>query len=310
MVPTRWDRWVSLLRSSLGAACSLWYPSSRAQPFVPFQLGRGGEDKGVSPRPGRVRLPAQANGTPTLAAAVSCGWGHSAVMTRGGRVCTFGGGLHGELGDGEGEERVPEPSFVDVLDDGLSGGGGIVAAISLGARHSAALTKSGELLVWGQIATFRTRREGGDGGSGSNGELALSPRHMPLPEEAHCLALSSGAKHIAVVCEGKRRSKCGDGDGDGGGGGGKRDLQRQLLVSGSRVVVERLEFPGGSGMEAEGGGDRKAAAGHRRGVKTERAVVEEIDVSGFVWRRMGESAHPVVASAAWGKVVTFDVEGF
>jgi hypothetical protein len=71
---------------------------------------------------------------------VAAGWRHSLALTWDGRVYTWGGNLHGQLGQGDRLDR-PAPAPVE----GLVGVCG-VAAVD---RHSLAVTQSGAVFSWG-----------------------------------------------------------------------------------------------------------------------------------------------------------------
>ena len=81
------------------------------------------------------------------ATAVSCsigpgGPGHSAAITSGGNLYTWGMGRDGQLGHGDTEPRL-EPTLVSALADKK------VVAVSCGATHTAALTDEGRVYTWG-----------------------------------------------------------------------------------------------------------------------------------------------------------------
>eukprot|EP00980_Cylindrotheca_fusiformis_P014501 scaffold3875_cov123-Cylindrotheca_fusiformis.AAC.21 len=75
---------------------------------------------------------------------VSAGELHSAAVTADGDVYTWGDGFCGQLGHGN---KTPQPSPVQVTEGGLADE--VVSHISLGARHTIAVTEDGEVFSWG-----------------------------------------------------------------------------------------------------------------------------------------------------------------
>lgn len=71
---------------------------------------------------------------------MSCGDCFTLVLDDMGQCWSFGKGSHGRLGNGS-DENSPIPIHIKGLRD--------VRRISAGCRHSSAITKSGELYVWG-----------------------------------------------------------------------------------------------------------------------------------------------------------------
>ncbi|XP_035535912.1 probable E3 ubiquitin-protein ligase HERC6 [Morone saxatilis] len=83
---------------------------------------------------------------------ISCGEAHSAVLTKDGKVFTFGEGRHGQLGHNSSADEV-RPRLVDGLD-------GLASHISCGRCHTLVLGTSGQLWAFGngakgQIGTGR-----------------------------------------------------------------------------------------------------------------------------------------------------------
>ncbi len=77
---------------------------------------------------------------------LSCGGFHTAVVTEDGRLYTFGGGEHGQLGHNDRVNKV-KPTFVQALD------GVFVSQITCGWSHSVALTSEGKIYTWGNGGT-------------------------------------------------------------------------------------------------------------------------------------------------------------
>jgi len=73
---------------------------------------------------------------------IACGGFHSAVVTEDGKMYTFGGGEHGQLGHGDKVNKV-KPTLVQALDDIF------LQQITCGWSHSVALTSEGEVYTWG-----------------------------------------------------------------------------------------------------------------------------------------------------------------
>lgn len=73
---------------------------------------------------------------------VSCGGFHTAVVSEDGRLYTFGGGEHGQLGHNDRVNKMT-PTFVEALD------GMFVSQITCGWSHSVALTVKGLVYTWG-----------------------------------------------------------------------------------------------------------------------------------------------------------------
>ncbi|KAJ4935916.1 hypothetical protein JOQ06_017443 [Pogonophryne albipinna] len=96
---------------------------------------------------------------------IRCGEAHSAVLTKDGKVFTFGEGSYGQLGHNSSDNEL-KPRQVDGLD-------GPASHISCGRRHTLVLSSSGQLWAFGdgakgQIGTGRT-------------ENSLAPTLVSLP---------------------------------------------------------------------------------------------------------------------------------
>ena len=73
---------------------------------------------------------------------VSCGGFHTAVVCEDGKLYTFGGGEHGQLGHNDRVNKV-RPTLVEALE------GIFVSQITCGWSHSVALTNNGRVYSWG-----------------------------------------------------------------------------------------------------------------------------------------------------------------
>ena len=72
---------------------------------------------------------------------ISCGGFHTAVVTEDGRLLSFGGGEHGQLGHNDRVNKV-RPTLVEALE------GIFVSQITCGWSHSVALTSKGKVYTW------------------------------------------------------------------------------------------------------------------------------------------------------------------
>jgi len=112
-----------------------------------FSWGQNGEGQcgvgtiGVLLQPARVMLPdALLRDTPKR---IACGMSHSVILSRGGRVYTFGDGSQGQLGLGTNNSRLM-PSLVTSLEDQL------VSNIICGNAHTMCLSQHCErVFSWG-----------------------------------------------------------------------------------------------------------------------------------------------------------------
>ncbi|XP_059186433.1 probable E3 ubiquitin-protein ligase HERC6 [Centropristis striata] len=102
---------------------------------------------------------------PLGVSSMSCGEAHSAVLTKDGKVFTFGEGIHGQLGHDSSTNEL-RPRLVDGLD-------GPASQVSCGRRHTLVLGASGQLWAFGHGAK-------GQIGTGRP-EDSLSPTLVQLP---------------------------------------------------------------------------------------------------------------------------------
>ncbi|KAM7413228.1 hypothetical protein PAMA_020550 [Pampus argenteus] len=103
--------------------------------------------------------------TPLGVSFISCGEAHSAVLTKEGKVFTFGAGAHGQLGHNSSANEM-RPRLVDGL-------GGPASKIACGRRHTLVLGSSGQLWAFGNGVK-------GQIGTGHS-EDSLTPTPVQLP---------------------------------------------------------------------------------------------------------------------------------
>jgi RCC1 and BTB domain-containing protein len=78
---------------------------------------------------------------------VGCGGFHSAVCTEDGKLYTFGGGEHGQLGHNDRVNKL-KPTLVQALEDVF------VSSVTCGWSHSVALTAKGRGKSFMRKSTF------------------------------------------------------------------------------------------------------------------------------------------------------------
>ncbi|XP_043244131.1 RCC1 domain-containing protein 1-like [Amphibalanus amphitrite] len=132
------------------------------------------------------------DGVPTPAGerlqAISCGREHVVLLTRSGRVFTFGGGSRGQLGTGE-LSSSDMPQLVTAL-DGLA-----ITQVCAGGWHTAALSSSGDVYTWGW-------NESGQLGLGDTVNVAAEPALVDaLPSDVTVTQLACGSRHTLALLE-------------------------------------------------------------------------------------------------------------
>lgn len=113
---------------------------------------------------------------------VSCGHGHQLALTLEGQLLSWGCGGHGQLGHGN-LEPVHTPRLVEPLD------GVALVGAAAGGWHSAALSETGDLYLWGW---------------NRDGQLAADPKETPLSAlplllDMDVRAVSLGSRHTAAL---------------------------------------------------------------------------------------------------------------
>jgi len=117
---------------------------------------------------------------------VACGGFHTAVITEEGRMYTFGGGEHGQLGHGDRVNKV-KPTIVQALE------GIFVSQITCGWSHSVALTSKGLVYTWGN-------GDHGKLGHGSGRKVSL-PQIVEKLKDHRVVRVASYNEHTAALVE-------------------------------------------------------------------------------------------------------------
>ncbi|KAJ6662754.1 hypothetical protein lerEdw1_010958 [Lerista edwardsae] len=150
---------------------------------------------------------------------LALGHEHAVLLDAGGALFTWGSGRHGQLGHGELESRS-EPQRVEAL-DGLPMG-----EVAAGGWHSACISGTGDLYVWGWneagqlalpskggvqrgVGTAAAAAAGGAAelqGAGPGGHeesvvvsIQAFPALLDLPQEAEVRKVGCGSRHTAAV---------------------------------------------------------------------------------------------------------------
>lgn len=124
---------------------------------------------------------------------LSCGGFHTAVVTEDGRLYTFGGGEHGQLGHNDRVNKV-KPTFVQALD------GVFVSQITCGWSHSVALTGKGKIYTWGN-------GDHGKLGHGSGRKVSV-PNIVDNLKDYRVVRVASYNEHTAALVEPFDSSAC------------------------------------------------------------------------------------------------------
>lgn len=118
------------------------------------------------------------------------GW-HSAAVTAGGLLYTWGRGEYGRLGHGHDVKDKVVPTLVDLGDDESN----FIADVSLGGSHSCAVTCDGYVLSWGRNTLGRLGRVVADPSPtcGFPGRVAFP--HLPDHHRWRVVRISCGGRH-------------------------------------------------------------------------------------------------------------------
>ncbi|KAL7556435.1 hypothetical protein ACA910_020346 [Epithemia clementina (nom. ined.)] len=117
---------------------------------------------------------------------VSCGGFHTAVVTEEGRLYTFGGGEHGQLGHNDRVNQL-QPTLVQALANVF------VTQITCGWSHSVALTAKGRVYTWGN-------GDHGKLGHGSGRKVAV-PQMVEKLKDYRVVRVASYNEHTAALVE-------------------------------------------------------------------------------------------------------------
>lgn len=117
---------------------------------------------------------------------VSCGGFHTAVVTENGRLYTFGGGEHGQLGHSD-RVNKHKPTLVQALE------GIFVSQITCGWSHSVALTAKGHVYTWGNS-------DHGKLGHGCSQKVSV-PQLVDKLNDYRVVRVASYNEHTAALVE-------------------------------------------------------------------------------------------------------------
>jgi RCC1 and BTB domain-containing protein len=117
---------------------------------------------------------------------VGCGGFHSAVVTEDGRLYTFGGGEHGQLGHNDRVNKL-RPTLVQALE------GIFVSHVTCGWSHSVALTAKGRVYSWGNP-------DHGKLGCGTGRRVSV-PQLVDKLKDYRVVRIASYNEHTAALVE-------------------------------------------------------------------------------------------------------------
>ena len=130
-------------------------------------------------------------------AKIAAGGWHSAAVTAGGEIYTWGRGEYGRLGHGDDcrDKVVPERVELDLGDEALN----FIVDVSLGGSHSCALTRDGRVLSWGRATYGRLGRVVDPDASscGVPGVVVFPP--LPDGGRWRVFALACGGRHTLAA---------------------------------------------------------------------------------------------------------------
>lgn len=138
----------------------------------------------VAPGSAEAEPAADLSGLEGQLAQVAFGSKHSAAVTHGGQVYTFGDGALGQLGHGN-CSRVDQPHLLGVLAERA------VAQVACGKSHTLALTAQGDVYTWGAC-------DEGQLGLGRN-QPSFVPRYLSALQGTPIALVATGAAHAAVL---------------------------------------------------------------------------------------------------------------
>ena len=128
---------------------------------------------------------------------VSLGKGHSSALSSNGRVFTWGNNNSGQLGDGT---TLTKKTPTEITSSFILNGSEIIVSVELGAFHSAAITSSGRIFLWGNNYY------------GQIGDGTIANRNIPteitsrfnLTEMETIMSVSLGSAHSSAITSDRR----------------------------------------------------------------------------------------------------------
>ena len=117
---------------------------------------------------------------------LSCGGFHTAVVTEDGRLYTFGGGEHGQLGHNDRVNKL-KPTLVQALEDVF------ISQVTCGWSHSVALDAGGCVYTWGNS-------DHGKLGHGSSRKVAI-PQVVDKLKDYRVVRVASYNEHTAALVD-------------------------------------------------------------------------------------------------------------
>lgn len=120
---------------------------------------------------------------------IACGNEHLIMLSKRGRVYTYGHGAKGQLGHGVVEDVMEEAKLVEALD------GVTITRIAAGGWHSMALSATGDLYAFGW------NESGQLGFAKSDLPLTATPLLIDGGEECNYVSVSCGSRHSMAVTE-------------------------------------------------------------------------------------------------------------
>mmetsp|Transcript_21239 Transcript_21239/g.27128 ORF Transcript_21239/g.27128 Transcript_21239/m.27128 type:complete len:558 (+) Transcript_21239:73-1746(+) len=151
------------------------------------RLGRGGESNQIFPM--MIKDPVLENQKITQ---IACGGFHTAAITEDGKLYTWGGGEHGQLGHGN-KENCHRPTLVQSL---LSQK---LTQVTCGWSHTVALTNDGNVYTWGN---------GDHGKLGHNNKKKLTvPQLVEYLKNKSVCRVASYNEHTAALADPQGKSR-------------------------------------------------------------------------------------------------------
>ncbi|KAI7732850.1 hypothetical protein M8C21_017325 [Ambrosia artemisiifolia] len=160
---------------------------SSPHPIPCIATSSTGKDRSTSHQRGTMegyRIPG------TYIKGIACGGRHSAVITDAGALLTFGWGLYGQCGQGSTDDELSPTCVSSLLGIRVDG-------VAAGLWHTICISGDGDVYAFGG-------NQFGQLGTGTDQAETL-PRLLDAPslENEHARVVSCGARHSAVVTDGK-----------------------------------------------------------------------------------------------------------